>query len=123
MLALVGVSVDCVASAAPAVPVALKLTGEPVRPSQVAVRVLAPTVVPSVQPPTVAMPEASVVTVGPPAMPPPPAVTAKVTLAPLTGLSCASVTMTLGAVATAIPATAVWASPAFRAICAAGPAT
>ena len=62
---------------------------------------------------------ALVVGVRPVAKPSPPA-TAKVTLTPLTGWWQASVTRTLGAVATAMPATAVWALPAFRAICVAG---
>ncbi len=84
MVALAGVSVDCVASAAPAVPVALKVTGEPARPMRVAVRVLAPALVPKVQLPTVAMPEALVAGVRSVAKPPP-LVTAKVTLTPLTG--------------------------------------
>ncbi len=85
MVALAGVSVDCVASAAPAMPVALKTTGEPVRPPLVAVRVLAPAIVPSIQLPSVAMPLALVVGEAPVTEPPPP-VTAKVTLTPLTGL-------------------------------------
>ena len=69
----------------PAVPVALKVTGEPLRPALVAVRLLAPALVPSVQLPTVAMPLALVMAVRPVAEPPPLA-TAKVTLTPETGL-------------------------------------
>ncbi len=107
--------------AAPALPVALKVTGEPLRPVLVAVRVLAPAVVPKVQLPTVAMPLALVVAEALVSEPPPLA-TAKVTFTPDTGLLLASLTMTLGAVATAVPATAVCALPAFRAICLAAPA-
>ena len=81
---VVVVIVDCAASTGPASPVALKVTGEPVRLALVAVRVLGPAWVPSVQPPTVAMPAALVVAVGPLTEPPPEA-TAKVTLTPLTG--------------------------------------
>ena len=108
--------------AAPAAPVAVKVTGEPVSPGLVAVRVLAPAVVPSVQLPTVAMPEALVVAAAPVTEPPPEA-TAKVTATPETGLLLASVTSTLGAVATAVPAVAVWPLPADSAIWVAGPGT
>ena len=66
-------------------PEAVKVTGEPLRLTLLAVRVLAPTVVPSVQLPTVAMPEASVVA-GEPVTEPPPEATVKVTLTPGTGL-------------------------------------
>src|SRR5947208_16740594 len=51
--------------ALPAVPVAVKVTGLPVRPADVALRVLAPAVVARVQLPTHAMPCASVVSFGP----------------------------------------------------------
>ena len=71
--------------AAPARPVAVKVTGEPVRPALVAVSVLAPAAVPRVQRPTVAMPEASVAAV-PPFTTPPPDVGANVTVTPGTGL-------------------------------------
>ena len=102
-------------------PVAVKVTGEPVRLPLLAVRVLLPAVAPSVQLPTVAMPAALVVAEGPLAEPPPEA-TAKVTLTPGTGLPWLSVTMTLGGVLTAVPAVADWLSPALRAIWVAGPA-
>ena len=46
----------------------------------------------------------------------------KVTVAPLTGLSYASITLTLGGVATAVPTIADWVSPPFLVICVAGPA-
>ena len=108
--------------AAPAVPVALKVSGEPVRPALVAVSVFAPAVVPRVQLPTVAMPEAFVVA-EPPVSDPPPAATAKVTLTPATGLPCASVTRTLGAVATAVLTVADSLLPPLMAIVVAAPAT
>ena len=97
--------------AAPAVPVAVKVT-EPPTPAAVAVSVLAPAAGPRVQRPMVATPEASVVGVVPVTEPPPEA-TAKVTMTPETGLPPASVTLTDGAVATAAPAVATWPSPAF----------
>ena len=57
--------------AAPAMPVAAMVTGEPLRVPDEALRVLAPAVVPSVQLPTVAMPEALVVAEPPLTEPPP----------------------------------------------------
>ncbi len=107
--------------AAPAVPVAVKVTGEPERPLLVAVSVFVPAVVPRVQLPTVAMPEESVVAELP-VIEPPPEATAKVTTTPDTGLLFASVTSTLGLVATAVPTVADWLLPAFRVILVAGPA-
>jgi hypothetical protein len=101
--------------AAPATPVAVIVTGEPVRPGPVAVRLLAPAVVPKVQPPTVAMPVALVIADAP-VIEPLPEATAKVTVTPGTALLCESLTRTLGAVATALPAVAVCALPAYRAI-------
>ena len=71
--------------AAPAVAVAVKVTGEPVSPAEVAVKVFDPALVPKVQEPTVAIPEAFVVVVAP-VIEPPPLATAKVTLTPETGL-------------------------------------
>ena len=46
----------------------------------------------------------------------------KRTVAPLTGLLCASITLTLGGVATAVSTVADWLSPPFLVICVAGPA-
>ena len=91
--------------AAPTVPVAVNVTGDPVSDPLVAVMVLDPTVVPRVQLPTVAMPPAFVVTDALVTEPPPVAI-ANVTLMPETGLLCASLMMTLGAVPTAEPAVA-----------------
>ena len=108
--------------ATPAVPVAVKVTGEPLRPVFVAVRVFEPAVLPSVHVPAkVAMPSDPVVAVIVP-LTEPPVPFAKVTLTPLTGLLFASLIITLGAIATAEPATADCASPAFTAICDAAPA-
>ena len=97
--------------AAPAVPVALKVTGDPVRPALVAVSVFEPAAVPSFQLPTVAMPEASVFAFQP-VIDPPPEPTAKVTLTLLTGLPPASMTLTLGLTPTFVFTVAFWPSPA-----------
>jgi hypothetical protein len=91
---------NCVA--APAVPVAVKVNGDPLKLPLVAVSVFAPAVVPRVQAGLVATPELSVVTAIVEANEPPPVATAKVTDTPLTALPCASVTFTDGAVATAV---------------------
>ena len=69
----------------PGVPLALKLTGEPEQPAQVADSALAPAMVPSIQEPTAAMPEESVVA-SPPVTDPPPLCTLNVTAASGTGL-------------------------------------
>ena len=71
-------------AAAPTVPVALKVTGEPM-PDTLALRLFAPAVAPSVQLPTEASPLAFVVGVAPVVEPPPPD-TAKVTVIPGVGL-------------------------------------
>src|SRR5437016_438659 len=107
--------------ALPAVPVAVKVTGLPVRPADVAVSVLAPAVVASVQLPTAAIPVASVVWLGP-VMVPFPGATANVTATPATGLPLASLTMTAGGIGTALPAATVWLFPACSAIWVAAPA-
>ena len=82
---------------------------------RVAVSVMVPTVVPRVQLPQVATPEVLVVAEAV-VMVPPPAVTAKVTTTPGQLLLFASLTRTLGAVATAVPTVAVWLLPAYSAI-------
>jgi hypothetical protein len=92
--------------AAPTVPVAVKVSGEPVNDPLVAVSVLLPGTGPRVQLPTVAMPLALVVAL-PPVILPPPVATAKVTGTPETGLFSVSRTRTLGAVVTAVPTVAV----------------
>ena len=69
----------------PTMPVALNVSGEPVRPAPVDVSVLGPGLGPSVQLPTAAMPEALVMT-KPLGIEPPPEATAKVIVTPETGL-------------------------------------
>jgi hypothetical protein len=110
---------NCVA--APGVPVAVKVTGEPLKLPLVAVSVLAPAVVPRVQAGLVATPALSVVTVLGEPNEPPPVTTAKVTDAPLTALPCASVTLTDGAVVTAVATVALWLFPPVTAIVVAVP--
>ena len=78
----------------------------------VAVSVFGPGAVPSVHDPTVAIPSALVTALSPVALPPPLA-TAKTTVTPGNGSSIAPSTITLGATATAVPAGALWRSPAF----------
>src|SRR5207237_1174436 len=99
---LVGLFTAIVA-AAPAVPVAVKVTGLPVSDPDVAVRVFEPAVALNVQLPTVAMPLPLVVWL-PPVIVPFPGATANVTATPVTGLPFASFTITKGCVLTAVPA-------------------
>src|SRR3989449_2707997 len=75
-----------------------------------AVSVLEPGLVPSVQLPTVAMPSLPVVVVGP-VTPPPPVATAKVTWTPGTGMPLPSLRRTAGAKLTGYPTRPVWPSP------------
>ncbi len=70
--------------AAPAIPVAVKVTGLPASVPEVAVNVLVPAVGPRVQVPTVAMPLPLVIGVAPVMLPP--EATVKVTPTPATGL-------------------------------------
>src|SRR5437773_1120167 len=72
-------------AAGPAMALAVNVTGLPFNPVDVAVRVLAPAALPSVQLPTVAMPLALVVGVAP-VTPPPPSAGTNVTATPATGL-------------------------------------
>src|SRR5688572_13890622 len=106
----------------PAPPVAVNVTEAGVSPAPPAVRVFGPAVVPSVQLPIVAIPDAFVVA-APPVIVPPPLATAKVIANPEIGFSNASVTFTPGGVATALPATAVCPSPATIARAVGGPGT
>jgi hypothetical protein len=108
------VTTNCIAS--PGVPVAVKVTGEPVSPATVAVSVFAPAVVPKVQSGLVAIPALSVLTAFEDAIDPAPPLTLKVTPTPLTALPCASVTTTEGAVATAVPTVPLCWSPPFMAM-------
>jgi hypothetical protein len=110
---------NCVA--APAVPVAVKVMGEPLKLPLVAVNVFTPAMVPNVQAGLVAMPALSVVTTPLAANEPLPLATANVTDTPLTALPCASVTFTDGAVATAVFTVALWVLPPSTAIVVAVP--
>ncbi len=107
-----------IVAAAPAVPVAVKVTGLPVSDPDVAVRVLLPAVALSVQLPTVAMPLPFVVWL-PPVIVPFPGATANVTATPVTGFPFASFTITDGGDETAVPAVADWLVGLFAAIVAA----
>src|SRR5439155_529610 len=104
--------VGAIAVAVAAAPEAVKVTGLPVRPDAVAVTELlfVPAAGPSVQLPSVAMPEASVLTTAGLAgtVAPPPPLTAEVTPTPDTGFPPASVTRTDGGAPTAVPAVALW---------------
>src|SRR5881396_2383946 len=111
--------VSCVA--APAVPVAVKVTGVPV-PAAVAVSVLLPAVVPSVHDVIVAIPLASVMTAVAGLTVPLPDATAKRTGTPAVGLSNWSRTSTAGGVATAVPTVAACVAPAWIVSCVAAPA-
>jgi hypothetical protein len=84
--------------------VAVKVT--PASVPEVALRTFAPVTGPSVHEPTVAMPEASVVTVAP-ETDPPPLTTSNVTDTPLIGDAFWSFTITEGGGVTAAPATPV----------------
>jgi hypothetical protein len=83
------------------VPVALNVTGEPESPVEVAVTVLAPAVSPRVRVEDAFPSEPVVVLVTD--REPPPAVTAKATLVPLTGLLLTSFTITTKGLDSAVP--------------------
>src|SRR5207253_10278505 len=106
---------------APAVPVAVNVTGLPDNVPDVAVSVFCPAVALSVQLPTVATPLAFVVWL-PPVIVPFPGATANVTATPATGFPFASFTITDGGVLTAVPAVADWLVALFAAMVAAAPA-
>src|SRR5207245_7435946 len=93
-------------AAAPAVPVAVNVTGLPDNVPDEAVSVFCPAVGLSVQLPTVATPLAFVVWL-PPVIVPFPGATANVTATPATGFPLASFTSTDGGELTAVPAGAV----------------
>src|SRR5439155_19682360 len=107
--------------AAPAVPVAVNVTGLPVRPEAVAVSVLVPAVELKVHEVAAAIPSVPVVTGVVGVTVPLPGATANVTATPDTGLPLASLTITEGGSVTAVPAGAD-APPALWAIDAAAPA-
>ena len=117
---LVGLFAAIVAPA-PAVPVAVNVTGLPLSEPDVAVKVFEPAVALSVQLPTVAMPLPLVVWL-PPVIVPFPGATANVTATPVTGFPFASLTITDGGELTAVPAVAAWLVGLFAAIVAAAPA-
>src|SRR5207302_10218458 len=110
-----------IVSAVPAVPVALKVTGLPLKPVEVAVSVFGPAVALNVQLPTVATPLPFVVWL-PPVIVPFPGATANVTATPVTGFPLASFTITEGGELTAVPAVADWLVALFAASVAAAPA-
>src|SRR5690242_19903184 len=92
---------------APGVAVAVKVTGEPLRPPEVAVAVCAPAVSPRIHC-AVAMPLPFVIELG--VMEPPPLVTAQETVTPLTGLT-PSVTSTESRRGRVDFTVSVWALP------------
>src|SRR5207302_2833048 len=108
-------------AAVPAVPAALKVTGLPLKPLDLAVSVFGPAVALGVQLPTVATPLALVVWLAPVIVPFPVA-TANVTATPVTGFPFASLTITDGGALTAVPAVADWLVGLFAAIVAPAPA-
>src|SRR5207302_1021226 len=110
-----------IVAAVPAVPAALKVTGLPLKPVEVAVSVFGPAVALSVQLPTVATPLALVVWLAPVIVPFPGA-TANVTATCATGFPFPSFTITDGGDVTAVPAVADWLVVLFAAIVAAVPA-
>jgi hypothetical protein len=90
-----------------AIAVAVKVSGLPLRPVAVAVRLLIPTPEPRVQLFTVATPFEPVEMGVVGSTLPPPELTANVTLTPDTGFPLASETITAGSIGTAVPAAAV----------------
>src|SRR5947208_6579243 len=90
--------------AAPAVPVAVKVTGLAVRPEAVAVSVLVPAVGLKVHEVAAAIPSVPVLTGVVGVTVPLPGATANVTATPDTGLPLASLTITEGGGVTAVPA-------------------
>ena len=96
-----------IVAAAPAVPVAVKVTGLPVSVPELAVRVFVPAVGLSVHEVSLAMPSVPVLTAVVGTIVPFPGVTANVTATPATGFPFASRTVTDGAGLTAVPAGAV----------------
>src|SRR5207248_254635 len=105
---------------APAVPVAVNVTGLPESDPDVAVSVLLPAVPLSVQLPTVAIPSPVVVWL-PPVMALFPAASPNVTAADASGFPFASFTFPVGGVLTAVPAGAAWLVGLLAAIVAAAP--
>src|SRR3954462_2766424 len=98
------VAVELPALVGPGVPVALKVTGLPAKPIVVAVSVLPPAVLPSLQVLSRAIPCGLVVWEGP-VMLPPPVATAKVTPTLASAFPAASVTLTVGRAITFVATT------------------
>jgi hypothetical protein len=112
-------TVETVALTEPGLPVALKVTGDPLSPVEVAVTVFVPAVVPNVN--TVdALPSNPVVALVAD-NDPPPTVTVNVTLTPLTGLLFASFTITTKGLGSAVPTVPLCPSPEKGATLVAGP--
>jgi hypothetical protein len=91
------------------VPVAVNVIGLPVKEPEEAVTVFAPAVVPRVRVAEASPVEVVITLVG--LSVPPPAVTAKVTVVPETGLPLASVTLTVNGFTSACPALPDWLLP------------
>ena len=98
----------------PAVPVAVKVTG--VTPAATARSVLVPGTLPRNQPPTAAVPVASVTWREPTTLPPPEA-TSKLTMTPGTPSPLVFRTRTVGGIGTRRPTGADWLLPAVTTIC------
>src|SRR5438034_5730204 len=109
-------------AAAPATPVAWKVTGLPDNVPAVAVSVFSPAVALSVQEVRAAIPSAPLLTGVVGVTVPLPAVGVNVTATPSTGLPFTSFTITDGGDVTAVPAVADWLVGLFAAICVADPA-
>ncbi len=99
----------------------MNVTGLPLSPADVAVKVFAPATAPSVHDVTDAIPPTSVNTAVVGSTTPPPLATANVTDTPDTGSPSWSETRTLGAVDTAVFTVADWPSPASIDSCSATP--
>src|SRR5437763_1700177 len=108
--------------AAPAVPVAVKVTGLPVRPLDVTVSVFCPAVALSVHDVSAAIPSVPVLTGVVGVTVPLPSAGVNVTATPATGFPFASFTITDGGELTAVPAGALGLVGLFVAILAAAPA-
>src|SRR6184192_995943 len=108
--------------AAPAVPVAVKVTGLPVRPLDVTVSVFCPAVALSVHDVSAAIPSVPVLTGVVGVTVPLPSAGVNVTATPVTGFPFASFTITDGGGLTALPISADWLVGLFGAMVAAAPA-
>jgi hypothetical protein len=114
-----GLGVTVMVAKDPATPVALKVTGDPDRPVEVAVTVFVPGVVPRVRSVEAFPSEPVSPDVADSA--PFPEVMANATLTPLTGLPTESFTITTNGLAKAVPKTPLWPLPLTREMLAAAP--